>query len=302
MPLNDKLLLQAVRVLPRHGVTRLLGTAASWQLPVAAREPVYRTFANAFGADVDEAEYDLKAYPSFNEFFSRRLRLGLRPWMAAGDEVAMPADGRLDQFGRASEGRLIQAKGIDYRAEALLGVAEDLAWTRDAWFATIYLSPADYHRVHVPCDASFHEIRRTGGELWPVNNISVPNVDGLFVVNERVAAQFQFRDGRRGALVMVAATIVGGIELAAALPSVAGAGAVWQAGAAEPRIRLDAGAEFGRFLLGSTAVLLIEDPKGEFTPAPDAVAGASVRLGQPLLLRSAPVTEPTTPRRRRGRG
>lgn len=279
----DDLLFQAIRLLPRRGLTRALGNLAAREVPAFARPGLYGAFSSAVGARPEEAESPMEAYPTFDAFFTRRLKAGLRPWSAPEDGAGMPCDGRLDQIGRVRDGRMIQAKGMDFGPAGLLGVDDGLSWAQDAWFATIYLSPADYHRVHMPAAGRMTEIRRMGGELWPVNALSVRQVERLFEVNERVAAQFTLSDGRHAAMVMVAATVVGGIGLAPPLPPVEGAGAIWQSGDAE--VSLSANDEFGTFHIGSTVVMLFEDADGQWEPATRAEVGTKVRLGEPLFVR-----------------
>jgi phosphatidylserine decarboxylase len=277
----DSVLFQAIRLLPRRQLTRLLGSLAAMQVPAAARATLYGAFASAVGAKPEEAESPMASYDSFDAFFTRRLKPGLRPWSAAEQGAGMPCDGRLDQLGRVRDGKLIQAKGMEFGPQGLLGTENPIPWANDAWFVTIYLSPADYHRVHMPASGRVTELRRMGGELWPVNALSVRQVDRLFEVNERLSAQFTLADGRRAAMVMVAATVVGGIGLAPPLPPVEGAGAIWQS--PDAPISLGANDEFGTFHIGSTVVMMFEDAEQLWEPAPGAVVGEKVRLGEPLF-------------------
>lgn len=271
-----------VSVLPKTALTNLAGVAADLPLPKFARTPVYSAFAGAVGADLGEVGADLGSFRSFNEFFARPLREGAREIATA--RAVSPADGRLDSSGRVSDGRLIQAKGIDYAAEELLGGGSGLEWVRSALYATVYLSPADYHRVHTPFTGAVSEVRHIGGELWPVNGLSVPFVNGLFCRNERVAGLFELPGGQRGALVMVGATVVGRIKVAD--PRVrmgAGHGPVRVATPLVPAWELGAGDEFGRFEMGSTAIVLLED-RGGAALAPGLGLGSRLRVGEPLFV------------------
>lgn len=279
----DALLFQVIRLLPRRQLTRALGALAAKRVPAFARAGLYNAFSAAVGAQPAEAEAAIDSYESFDAFFTRRLKPGLRPWTAPADGVGMPCDGRLDQIGRVRDGKMIQAKGMEFGPQGLLGTELPVSWANDAWFVTIYLSPADYHRVHMPVTGAVTELRRMGGELWPVNALSVRQVDRLFEVNERLSAQFTLSDGRRAAMVMVAATVVGGIGLAPPLPPTEGAGAVWS-GTASP-VHLAANDEFGTFHIGSTVVMLFEDAEQAWEPAAGAEVGAKVRLGAPLFQR-----------------
>jgi len=283
----DGVLFQAIRLLPRRQLTRALGRLAAMKVATAARATLYGAFAAAVGAKPEEAESPMASYDSFDAFFTRRLKPGLRPWAASELGAGMPCDGRLDQLGRIRDGKLIQAKGMEFGPEGLLGTVEAIPWANDAWFVTIYLSPADYHRVHMPVAGQVTELRRMGGELWPVNALSVRQVERLFEVNERLSAQFTMADGRRAAMVMVAATVVGGIGLAPPLPPVEGAGAIWKS--TDAPISLGANDEFGTFHIGSTVVMMFEDAEQRWEPAPGAVVGEKVQLGQPLFrLRASP--------------
>lgn len=264
-----------IRALPRRALTVVAGAAASLPVPKPLRSPAYRLYGSAVGADLSECGPALNSFPTFNRFFARPLREGARP-INEGPGWASPADGRIDASGYVSDGRLIQAKGIDYALADLL-LDEDLANDLSSGaYTTVYLSPADYHRVHVPCDAEIVRVRYCPGELWPVNSLSVPYVDGLFRRNERVV--FELRTGLgRAALVMVGATVVGGIEVAHAdigrVPR-SGDAAEWN-----PVWRASAGDELGSFLLGSTVVLVAN---GVAPPTEDRL-GAPVRMGEPLL-------------------
>lgn len=255
-----------------------MGHAASLRVPRPLREPLYGAFVAVTGARGEEAERPLSEYDTFNALFTRKLRDGARPWSDAS--WSMPADGRLADVQRVRDGVLIQAKGIEYTLAALLGDEERAGELSGALAATIYLSPADYHRVHVPANVTFDRILHVGGELWPVNATSVARVDGLFARNERAVACFTSADGRRGAMVMVAATVVGGIELACDDVDLstrhrgderAHWDVTWQA---------EAGEWFGTFHLGSTVVLVVEGDTLRSACEP----GGAVRVGQPLFV------------------
>ncbi len=203
------------RYLPRRALTLVAGRACALPVPVALRQPLYGGYCALTGARASEAAQPLRSYGSLDAFFTRELGAGLRSWSSEADVVASPADGRVAQCGDGlTQGAMVQAKGLTYQLDALLG-GPATAFDGGAW-ATVYLSPADYHRVHPPCAMDVERVRWLGRELWPVNGLSVPFVEDLFVVNERVALIGRGRDERGvypAALVMVAATVVGGIEL-----------------------------------------------------------------------------------------
>jgi len=270
---------------PRRLITIAAGRAA--RVPVARplRRALYGAFARAVGADPSEAELPLDQYATFNAFFTRRLRHDARPWNAPPHGLGAPCDGRLDAHGTIAAGELIQAKGIAYGIDELLatdGAAPDF---EGGTFVTIYLSPADYHRVHAPCELTVDTITHAGGELWPVNQLSVPRVSGLFAVNERVIARGSLADGRPFALVMVGATVVGQISVAHASVRISSAhlqGAVDVP--LSPAWSLEQGDEFGTFHLGSTIVLLIGPGSRRLTIHDALRQGDPVRLGDALLV------------------
>lgn len=267
MSIQDKAFMGFVRVLPRQLLTVGAGKLAELPVPEPLRKPIYGAFAKAVGANLDEAAADVSTFSTFNNFFTRALQDGLRPWEAAEGEWAVPADGKLSACGRIRAGKMIQAKGIEYNVGALLG-EDETAW-ENARYCVVYLSPADYHRVHWPVGGTVEDVRELGAELWPVNGPSVRTVSGLFVENERTVSIIKDSKGRRAAVVMVAATVVGGIELC--VPSAAAAAPIQVAG----------GDEHGRFHLGSTVVLVVQDneaPLSECTIPSDS----PVKVGQLL--------------------
>ncbi|KGE77341.1 archaetidylserine decarboxylase [Halomonas salina] len=243
--------------LPHHLLSRLIGRLADCRLPWL-KDVLIRAFIRQFKVDMGEAHQpDPSAYPSFNEFFTRPLKDGARP---IGEGLVSPADGTLSQFGRLEHGRLIQAKGHDFTAADLLGGDLEAAGRyRDGSFATVYLSPSDYHRVHMPVAGTLREMVYVPGRLFSVNAATTHHVPNLFARNERLVCHFDTEHGPMG-LVLVGAMIVAAIET------------VW-AGQITPlprgdvqRIRFDTpvhlekGEEMGRFKLGSTVVMTFAEP------------------------------------------
>jgi phosphatidylserine decarboxylase len=229
-------------------------------VPVPLRAPAYRAFSRAVGADFGEAELDLRAYPSFGEFFARRLRPGLRPIEGAPRTIVSPCDGVLAARGEAIDGALVQAKGLTYSLEELVVDRELAARLRGGAYATVYLSPRDYHRVHTPVDARLVRYDYVPGALWSVNPRVAARRERLLVRNERVVIVLDA--GRLGhvAVVMVGAVGVGNIALAHAPESV-----TWRAAGERRRIEPEAGTitvergdELGAFRLGSTVVMVFE--------------------------------------------
>ncbi|WP_338241825.1 archaetidylserine decarboxylase [Aurantiacibacter hainanensis] len=265
--------------LPHHAVSRFAGKFAGSEA-VWLKDRLIRRFIAAYDVDMSEAARPVEAYASFNDFFTRELKPGARPLADAGEHVLSPADGAISQIGRISDDRIFQAKGREFTATQLLGGdAEAAARFKGGTFATIYLSPKDYHRVHMPAAGTLRATHYIPGDLFSVNQVTAENVDGLFARNERLACLF---DGPHGAFasVMVGAMIVAGVET------------VWQ-GRVEAHNpapvhhafdagehRFAAGDEMGRFFLGSTVVLLFEPGRVEWLE--QLKAGDSVRMGQAL--------------------
>jgi len=277
----DALFLLLQRLVPQHALSRLTGHLAHATGPRWLREWVIRRFVAHYGVDLSEAEHSSPgAYDSFNAFFTRALNDAARPLCASG--IACPADGVVSECGEIDGDRLLQAKGRSYTLGALLAhdtVRQDAF--RDGSFLTVYLSPRDYHRVHMPLDGQLVASAYVPGELFSVNATTAAGVDGLFARNERHISYF---DTPRGpmALVLVGAMIVAGIETVWAGPVAPRQRRVERLdhGATPQPILLSRGAEMGRFYLGSTVILLL--PPGVASWNDHLGAGAAVRLGEQL--------------------
>lgn len=275
--MSDRLAVLPQYLLPKKLVTQLAGRFASAELGGVTQAAISRFVAH-YGVDMSEAaEPDITRYASFNDFFTRALRAGARP-LADADYVC-PVDGAISQFGAIERDQIFQAKGHHYSTCALLAGDTALAAEFEhGQFATIYLSPKDYHRIHMPCAGRLLRMVYVPGDLFSVNPTTVRGVPGLFARNERVVCVF---DTARGpfVLVLVGATIVGSMAT------------VWHGVVTPPRpgeikrwdyadkpVELAKGAEMGRFLLGSTVVLLW--PKSTLKFNPDWTPGGAVRMGQ----------------------
>jgi phosphatidylserine decarboxylase len=278
MGLAGRLLLGFLEVAPERELSRVVGRLASLPAPVAVR-----TFASLYGVAVDEAEHPLDAYPSLLAFFTRRLKAGVRPVDPDPDVIVSPVDGVLDVSGRVEAGALVQAKGHRYDVAALLAVSpesDEARRYRDGVFATLYLSPRDYHRTHCPADAEVVAVRYVPGDLMPVNANAVSSVSSLFTRNERVVVELESARFGRMAYVMVGATCVGRMKLAfdaRIMTNVRGAELLEHH--YEPRIPLAKAAELGVFELGSTVVLVME-PGVEL-----ARERGPIRMGERLAMR-----------------
>ncbi len=185
---NDTLTIRVLRFLPKNLISRGFGWIARLERPRFFVRPFMRWFANRFQIDFEEAAKRFEDYPSLLAMFTRELKEGVRPINQDRGVLVNPVDGRVGAYGRIERGRLVQAKGMDYSLEALLGSAEAAEPFAGGRFATIYLSPRDYHRLHSPDDAKIERTLYEPGKLWPVNAAAVKNVPSLFAVNERVTA------------------------------------------------------------------------------------------------------------------
>ena len=278
---RDEVLFEALKLLPKNLVSRVAGELAELPLPPGARGVVNRTFAQLAGIDLSEAERAPESYPSLNAFFTRHLKPGARPIDSRDPEVLVsPVDGRITQFGPIVEDTLIQAKGREYTLTSLLDSGLEAARFRGGSYATIYLSPRDYHRIHCPISGQVTKVSYIPGQLFPVNNFSVQRVDELFAINERLISFIETPAMQRAAVVKVGATCVGKISLSYH-PILSN-----QPFRRRQDIELDAsvevahGDELGLFNLGSTVIVLIANP--DFAFDPQLIDGQMVRLGQRL--------------------
>jgi phosphatidylserine decarboxylase len=258
MSMSDRIFIGALRLLPKNALSRLAGAATRWRAPPGLLRRAMRAFAARYRIDLS-ASPPLETYATFGEFFARPLLPGLRPIAPGEGVVVSPVDGVVSEVGLAERGRLIQAKGIDYTASALLG-DEGLARRLEggAW-ATIYLSPRDYHRIHFPLGGRVVGWRYVPGRLWPVNPASVRTVPGLFTVNERLVTVLETPLGAC-AVVAVGATVVGRVRASfdPAVPVTNLRRARMAARTYQAPLQVEKGQELGAFEMGSTVILLFE--------------------------------------------
>lgn len=277
--LRDKLFITLQHCVPQHSLSRLTGWLAESEIPWL-KDFLIRLFSRFFNINIAEAvPADYEKYPSFNAFFTRPLKPGARP-IAAGEQVIVsPADGSISEIGSIDKQRVLQAKGQYYNLTALLGgntvLADEFA---NGAFATVYLSPSDYHRVHMPFAGTLRKTIYVPGKLFSVNQTTADNVEGLFARNERLVCIFDTANGPM-ALILVGAMIVAGIET------------VWDGQIAPNDIQaiktdtthsiaLDKGEEMGRFKLGSTAIVLF--PANTVSWNNMLSNGSTIRLGESL--------------------
>ncbi len=276
----DRIFIIFQHISPHHLLSRFTGFLADLESPKWLINRVISAFAGYFGVAMEEAaEPDTGAYGSFNAFFTRPLREGARP-LAEGD-ILCPADGVISQIGDIAGGQLLQAKGRYFTAADLLGDPGRAAAFEGGRFATIYLSPRDYHRVHMPMAGHLSATTYIPGRLFSVNGVTADNVERLFARNERLVCHFDTAAGPM-AMVLVGAMVVAGIET------------VWAGRVAPPprrpvsidyleppaEVALERGDEMGRFCLGSTVILLF--PRDSVQWGERYRPGTPTRMGELL--------------------
>jgi len=278
---RDNRLAALDQYLAPHGrLTRLMYRATRVRAPWFKRWQI-TWFIRRYGVDMSiAAQPDLEAYPDFNTFFTRALRPEARPLPADPDAVACPVDGAVSQAGAITHDRLYQAKGHDFTLQTLLGGGEHAASFESGVFATLYLSPKDYHRVHMPLAGQLREMVYVPGQLFSVSPRTVETIPGLFARNERLVMLFDTAAGPL-ALIMVGAMFVAGMETVwSGLVSVDHRDSPrrWDYSKRSAPLRFARGEEIGRFNMGSTVILLF--PAGCAELAPTILPGAPVQMGQ----------------------
>ena len=277
--MSNRLAVTPQYLLPKRVITVLAGKFANLRGGALTRAMI-RKFVAHYKVDMSEAaEPAIESYATFNDFFTRALRDGVRP--IADAPLVCPVDAAISQFGPIEHDQIFQAKGHSYSTRALVGGDQALAHRFEhGHFATLYLAPRDYHRIHMPCDGRLVRMIYVPGDLFSVNPLTARHVPSLFARNERVVCVFETPFGPF-VNVLVGATIVGSVAT------------VWHGVVNPPRTRgirewrydeqnivLAKGAEMGRFLLGSTVVMLF--PKNVLTFVPDWAPTRPVRLGEPM--------------------
>jgi phosphatidylserine decarboxylase len=267
------------RLLPKHALSRLISRAAESKIPWLKNWLIERAIA-AFNINIHEAaSSDLDDYENFNSFFTRALKDGARPIDRHGDALISPADGAVSQAGPITQQRIIQAKGSDYSASRLLGDSEEAKLYNNGAFTTIYLSPKDYHRVHMPIAGTLVSTRYIPGDLFSVNDKTAQALPGLFARNERLVCQFD-SELWQFALVFVGAMLVAGIETVWGGFETPGRGAVRNADFSGRDLYYDKGEEIGRFKFGSTVILLFQKDKIDWQDS--FVPQAAVQMGEKI--------------------
>lgn len=281
----DKLKITLHYLLPKLWLTQLAGWFANKKAGAITQFAI-KMFAKAYKVDMNEAKApEFEAYSTFNDFFIRELKEGVRPIIAGDDKLALPADGAVSQLGLIQDDQILQAKGHHYSLEALLAGNFMLAEKfQHGQFITTYLSPRDYHRVHMPCDGLLKEMIYVPGSLFSVNPLTAANVPNLFARNERVICVFETAFGPM-VQILVGATIVGSIETVWAgviTPPREGIIKRWTYPNADEvnAVLLKKGEEMGRFKLGSTVINLF--PENSVALNQSLMSGSVTLMGEQL--------------------
>jgi phosphatidylserine decarboxylase len=278
--MNEQTFMKLMRILPKSALSSAVGVATRLPAPAPVHRMAMKAFAKAYEVDMGEAEHSFERYATFAQFFTRGLKPGLRPVDAGPNLVVSPVDGRVSQVGYSDNGRCLQAKGIEYTVDELLGDKDAAAPFHGGAWTTLYLSPRDYHRIHSPLAGTITGYAYIPGEFWPVNPASVKNKQSLFCVNERLVTYLDTAAGKC-AVVKVGATCVSRIkaEYDEVLTHTGKPGKVHRY---EKPLPVDKAGELGRFEMGSTVILLFEPKRVKWDESlqPEAVVRMGRRIGE----------------------
>ena len=275
-----------MKLLPKNAASRIFGIFVRLRIPFVSKL-ARNAFTAYYKLNMDESEFPLKHYRNIGELFIRRLKPGMRP--VADTEIVSPVDGVLSQTGTFDEKQeLIQAKGKTYTLKDLLRDDEMAKRFEGGMFATIYLAPFNYHRIHSPVKGELVDAAYCPGTLWPVNVGSVERVEGLFCINERLTSRIRLEDGSEILVVKVGATNVGRIGVVYSDKLLTNAGKLprdckryeWKP---SQKIRVEKGGELGRFEMGSTVILVVDKKIRERNPGLfQSRVGTAVKVGEAL--------------------
>lgn len=256
---RTELFVAVQRILPKHALSRLIAKLAESQNNWLKNLLINRAI-KTFDINMDEAlSDDLSSYKSFNAFFTRQLKPEVRPLDKGANTLISPADGVISQAGKISKNKIMQAKNIDYSLARLVGNASQAKQYENGLFSTIYLSPKDYHRVHIPADGQLVSTRYIPGELFSVNQQTAEMVPNLFARNERLVCEFKSEKLGNFSVIFVGAMLVAGIETVWSGMEEPGSGAVRETDYSDQAISFSKGDEIGRFKFGSTVILLFPE-------------------------------------------
>ena len=279
---STELFIALQRLLPKHLLSRFVAKLAeskrSW-----IKNFLIKRAIKAFDIDMQEAVSDqLGNYENFNAFFTRELKAGARPIARSKNAVVSAADGVISQAGRIDKNRLLQAKGMNYSLNHLVGDSDQGKQYENGTFATIYLSPKDYHRVHIPLGGQLVSSRYIPGELFSVNQKTTEGLPNLFARNERLVCEFKSEQVGHFSVIFVGAMLVAGIETVWGGFETPGPGAVREVDHSSDNLIYKKGDEIGRFKFGSTVILLFQ--KGTVQLEKSIETSTTVRMGRKIAL------------------
>jgi phosphatidylserine decarboxylase len=268
------------RMMPKHLLSRFIGKLAQSEISSLKNFLIIRAI-NYFDINMAEAiSQDHNSYKNFNDFFTRALKEGARPISAGKKSICSPADGVISQAGLIKNNRIVQAKGIDYTISRLLGDSSVSKKFNDGSFFTIYLSPKDYHRVHIPISGQLIRTRYIPGELFSVNASTAAGLKDLFTKNERLVCQFKSETVGDFIVVLVGAMLVAGIKTIWSGYEEPGKGSVRESDYLDQHLLFEKGDEIGQFKFGSTAIVLFE--KNKISLMEDFESNQTVRMGEEI--------------------
>ncbi|MEC0667888.1 archaetidylserine decarboxylase [Priestia flexa] len=266
---------QIIEILPQNAISRGVGVLGRSSIS----RYIIKPYSKIYKINLDEMEQSLDSYPNFTAFFTRKLKAEAREVVADPYTLSSPVDGKVAEYGDIKEGTLIQAKGIDYRVEQLIGCTKEEAERFDGGtFLTIYLSPSDYHRIHMPLSGAVTKATYLPGRLFPVNRIGVEHVPGLFTKNERLITYVDTQAGTI-ALVKVGAFIVGSVQVPYGNHTTNVKNGKYYTTSVNDTF-YEKGEEVGLFEFGSTVVLLFERDKVKLTNTLEC--GTKLKYGEPI--------------------
>jgi phosphatidylserine decarboxylase len=270
------------RILPKHFLSRVIAKLAESNNRVL-KNFLIKQAIKTFNINMDEAISDeLDSYQCFNDFFTRALKAEARPLDMGEKVVTSPADGVISQAGKIRKNKVLQAKNVDYSLARLVGNSDQAKHYENGIFATIYLSPKDYHRVHIPAQGQLLTTRYIPGELFSVNQQTAEMVPNLFARNERLVCEFKSQQLGHFSVIFVGAMLVAGIETVWGGMEQPGPGAVRENDYSEQNIHFSKGDEIGRFKFGSTVILLF--PQNSITLNKNIKATKPINMAQKFAL------------------
>ena len=275
---KEKMMISALKVLPKNQISWTFGQLASIKFPKVINQFLVKKFAELYNINLGELEHPITYYKSLNHFFTRKLRKNARVIEKGENIVVSPSDGEVSQFGDIDNGKLLQVKGKFFDVKSFLRDEEKAKIFKNGKYLTIYLSPQDYHRVHTPFKGTLKSYNYIKGKLFPVNKLSTGNISELFSTNERVVFYFDDKNLGKYALVMVGATNVGSISLS--FDDFKTNKLIQKPKKVEVTdLKFKKSEELGIFNLGSTVVMLFESDKIDFL---DIKLGKKIKLGKTI--------------------